>query len=93
MIKKAVLVLVIFTLAGCVVVPEKDYSQSFQCGLSTDKKVLKVVNLMDGDTSFYAWNDEFFSIISMPTSAIVSSTYVMVNNIYHLGEKVIRCEN
>ncbi|WP_139302529.1 hypothetical protein [Thalassotalea sp. PP2-459] len=54
-------------------------------------KTLKVVNLMEGDTSFYAWNDEFFSIISMPTSAVVSGVYVAVNNVYHAGEKTIKC--
>lgn len=39
-------------------VPEIDNSQNYQCGLYTDKKALKIVNLMDGDTSFYEWNDE-----------------------------------
>ena len=46
---------------------------------------------MKGDTSFYEWNDEFLSIITMPTSAIVSSVYVSVNNVYHFGEKQIKC--
>jgi len=82
-----------FALSGCVVMPEIDNSQNYQCGLSTDKKTLKVVNLMDGDTSFYKWNDEFASIITLPTSAVISSVYVAVNNIYHIGEKQIKCSN
>ena len=89
------IIILIFTLSftACVVVPEVDYSQKYQCALSTDKKTLKVVNLMKGDTSFYEWNDEFLSIITMPTSAIVSSVYVAVNNVYHFGEKQIKCSN
>jgi hypothetical protein len=48
---------------------------------------------MKGDTSFYEWNDELLSIITMPTSAVVSSVYVAVNNVYHFGEKQIKCGN
>jgi hypothetical protein len=74
-----------------VVLPEKDYTQKYQCALSTEMKVLKLVNLTDGDTSFYEWNDEMLAIISIPTSAIISASYVLVNNIYHIGEKQIKC--
>lgn len=93
MLNKITTIYLIFAFSGCVVVPEIDGSVNYQCGLSTDKKTLKVVNLMDGDTSFYEWNDEMSSIITMPTSAIISSAYVAVNNIYHFGEKQIKCDN
>jgi hypothetical protein len=93
MIKKITTIFFIFAFTGCVVVPEIDNSQDYQCGLSTDKKTLKVVNLMDGDTSFYEWNDEIASIITLPTSAVISSVYVAVNNIYHIGEKQIKCSS
>ncbi|MGJ8678915.1 hypothetical protein [Paraglaciecola sp.] len=93
MINKITTLFFVFTFSGCVVMPETDNKQNYQCGLSTDKKTLKVVNLMDGDTSFYEWNDEISSIITMPTSAVVSSVYVAVNNIYHFGEKQIKCGN
>jgi hypothetical protein len=65
--------------------------QNAQCSLSTDKKTLKVVNLLDGDTTFYAWQDEIISVITLPSSAIISSVYVAVNNVYHIGEKKIKC--
>lgn len=76
---------------GCIVVPEVAETQQYQCGLSSDKKTLKIVNLTDGDTSYYKWNDEVASIVTIPTSAIVSSVYVAVNNLYHIGEKQIKC--
>ena len=91
MFKKFITCLFILSCSGCVVLPEKDLSEKYQCALSTDKKVLKLVNLTDGDTSFYQWNDEFLAIISVPTSAIISGVYVLVNNIYHVGEKIIKC--
>ncbi len=78
-------------LSSCVVVPQSSINQNVECALSTDKKYLKVVNLLDGDTSFYAWQDEMLSVITMPGSAIISSVYVTVNNIYHIGEKKIKC--
>lgn len=80
-------------LSGCVVLPKKDYSEKLECGLSSDKKVLRIVNLTDGDTSFYRWSDEMVAFITIPASAIVSGAYVLVNNIYHIGEKTIKCGN
>jgi len=91
MLKVCQIIIFLLTITGCVVIPEVDHSQKYQCGLSTDKKTLKVVNLMKGDTSFYKWNDEFLSIITLPTSAVLSSVYVAVNNVYHIGEKQIKC--
>jgi uncharacterized membrane-anchored protein len=88
---KIIALLLILSCTSCVVVPEKVHNQKYQCALSTDMKVLKLVNLTDGDTSFYKWNDEILAIITIPTSAIVSGSYVLVNNIYHIGEKQIKC--
>ena len=78
-------------LSGCVVLPQEDYSEKLECSLSSDKKVLRIVNLTDGDTSFYRWRDELVAFMTIPTSAIVSGAYVLVNNIYHIGEKTIKC--
>lgn len=91
MMYKMVAILLILNITSCVVLPEKDRTQKYQCALSTDMKILKIVNLTDGDTSFYKWNDEMFAIITIPTSAIISASYVLVNNIYHIGEKQIKC--
>jgi len=91
MMNKAVIFFLILNCISCVVLPEKDHTKKYKCGLSTDMKVLKLVNLTDGDTSFYEWNDEILAIITIPTSAIISGSYVLVNNIYHIGEKQIKC--
>ncbi len=94
MVKSLVVLIVsvLLTVPGCVVLPKKDVKAKYRCGLSTDKKVLKFVNLLNNDNSFYAWNDEILGVITVPTSAIVSSLYVAVNNTYHFVEKTIKCE-
>ena len=88
---KIIILFLTLTCVGCVVIPEKDHSKRYRCGLSTDMKVLKLVDLTDGDTSFYEWNAEVLAIITVPTSAIISGSYVLVNNAYHLGEKWVKC--
>lgn len=92
MLSKLLMVFIVVFMCGCIVLPEIDDTQKYQCELSTDRKVLKLVNLTDGDTSFYRWNDEMLAIITIPTSAIISATYVLVNNIYHIGEEIIKCD-
>ncbi len=96
MIIKGLVLFLTILCTACVVVPQIDHTEQakltqYQCELSSDKKVLKLVNLIDGDTTFYAWNDEMLAFITIPASAIISSTYVLVNNIYHIGEKQIKC--
>jgi len=93
MLKKSIIFVLTLGVLGCIVVPEVENSREYHCSLSADKKTLKVINLMKGDTSFYAWDDEFLSIITMPTSAIASSVYVAVNNVYYFGEKRMKCSN
>ncbi|MFD2167536.1 hypothetical protein ACFSJY_14900 [Thalassotalea euphylliae] len=78
-------------LQACVFVPERAAQPKNACGLSTELKTLKVVNLMDGDASFYDWQGEMISPLTLPLSAVISGTYVAVNNVYFLGEKQIRC--
>ena len=91
MIYKIIIFCLVINCTSCVVVPEKDHTVTYKCGLSSNMKVLKLENLTDGDTSFYEWNDEVFAIITVPTSAIISGSYVLVNNIYHIAEKKIKC--
>lgn len=93
MVFKFISIVLLVCLSGCMVLPVSDPQQSYQCALSTDKKYLKLVNLFDGDTSFYAWEDEMASIITVPTTAVLSAIYVSVNNVIHIGEKSIRCSS
>ena len=91
MLSKFLFILVLVSCTACVVVPETVRNEQYQCALSTDKKVLRLINLVDGNASFYQWEDEFFAFITVPTSAVISGSYVLVNNIFHLVEKTIKC--
>ncbi|WP_296047729.1 hypothetical protein [uncultured Alteromonas sp.] len=90
-IVKTVAALVTLAMSGCVVLPE-DSADTSQCYLSSNQKYLKVVDLTDGDTSFYDWQGKIIGVISLPTSAVISASYVAVNNVFNFGEKLIKCD-
>jgi len=89
-IAKAVALFATLAMSGCVVLPE-DSADTSQCYLSSNQKYLKVVDLTDGDTSFYDWQGKIIGVITMPTSAVISASYVAVNNVFNFGEKLIKC--
>jgi phage-related protein len=46
----------------------------------------KITSILGGITVL---RDEVFSIITMPSSAIISSVFVAVNNVYHIGKNTL----
>tara|TARA_R110000803_G_scaffold103287_3_gene171408 strand:+ start:8847 stop:9167 length:321 start_codon:yes stop_codon:yes gene_type:complete len=74
-------------LCGCVVMPVDDHSYVNQCEISSDRKILKVVDAAKGTNSFYSIS----GVILLPISGVISGIYVGVNNIYHLGEEKFTC--
>ncbi|NMP15338.1 hypothetical protein [Thalassotalea sp. Y01] len=91
MMKSLIVALMTSITSACVVLPETDKSAVYYCAVSSELKVLKVVNITEGDTSFYEWQDEMISVITMPASAIISASYVAINNVIHFGERAIVC--
>jgi len=90
--KKSILcVLLVFLINGCVTVPVNVPSHTHKCKLSSDMKTLKIVDVAKETNSYYSVWDYILSPILVPTTAIVSGTYVLVNNTYHLGEEKIKC--
>lgn len=90
--KKCILLGSLTTLLyGCITVPVVDKSHTHKCELSTNMKVLKIVDVAEETNSFYSVGGLILSPILIPTSAIISGTYVLVNNTYHLGEKKVKC--
>jgi len=81
------LIILLFFLSSCAVVPVKDQSHVNQCEISSDKKTLKVVDLADESNSYYSIS----GVILLPITGVVSGVYVAVNNVYHLGEEKIVC--
>ena len=87
----SVLIAIHVLLSGCVVVPANDAASVNACELSTDKKVLRVVNVVEQTDSYYSVAGALLTPILVPTTALVSGLYVAVNNTYNLGEERIRC--
>ncbi len=80
------------TLSGCVTAPISDYSHESTCKLSTDMKTLKIIDVAEETNSYYSVAGIVLSPILVPTTAIISGTYVLVNNTYHIGEEMVKCE-
>ncbi|REL32167.1 hypothetical protein [Thalassotalea euphylliae] len=75
------------SLTACVVVPVTDHSYQARCEISTDRKILKIVDGYKDNNTYYSIS----GVILLPITGIVSGAYVAVNNIYHLGEETIVC--
>lgn len=92
--KKLSLVAILpFVLCSCIVVPDTvEDDDTYQCEISPDKKVLRVINVAEETNSYYSLGGLLATPILMPTTAILSGTYVATHNIYRWGEKKIHCK-
>ena len=88
---KLTILFVLFAISGCITVPVTVVSHSNKCELSSDMKILKVVNVAEETNSYYSVSGYLLSPILVPATAVFSGAYVLVNNIYHLGEEQIKC--
>lgn len=84
-------ILSIILISGCAVVPVKDKWHVNKCSISSDKKTLKVEDLSTGAIHIYEVEGLMLTPITAPISAIISGTYVLVNNIYNIGEEKLKC--
>ena len=85
------ILLVLLATPSCVTVPVDADRVKYKCELSTNKKTLKVVDVAEETNSYYSVSGILLSPILVPTTALISGTYVLVHNTYNLGEEVIKC--
>ena len=85
--KMVLVILTLLLISGCIVVPTKDVTKVNRCEISSDRKTLKIVDGFKETNTFYSIS----GFVLLPISGVVSGTYVVVNNIYHLGEETIVC--
>ncbi|WP_082633221.1 hypothetical protein [Lacimicrobium alkaliphilum] len=80
-------------VSGCIALPvnESEESNTVTCELSSDRKVLKVVDVAKDSNSYYSISGIILTPILLPSTAIISGSYVLINNLYHIGEKNIVC--
>jgi hypothetical protein len=87
LMKCALGVVVSVVLSACAVMPAVDTSYENRCEISSDKKILKVVDIAKDTNTFYSIS----GLVLLPITGVVSGVYVVVNNVYHLGEEAIVC--
>jgi len=80
------------TLTGCVTVPETDRNYVGNCGVSNDHKVLRIANVAKETQSYYSIGGILLTPILIPVTALVSGTYVLINNAYYSAEEIINCQ-
>lgn len=83
--------LLVLSQTGCVVLPQKAANAQPRCELSTDQKTLRIVDIAAETDTYYSVTGILLSPILIPATALLSGTYVAVNNTYHLGEEKLVC--
>lgn len=79
-------------LSGCVAVPVEDYGYIDKCETSSKRKELVVVDVVEETNSYFSISSFLMSPITVSVTGILSGSYVVVNNTYHFGEELVRCE-
>ena len=91
--KIIILMSLILIVSGCITVPVDDEEHIHLCKISSDRKTLKIVDVAKETDSYYDISGTLLSPILVPTTALISGTYVLVNNIYHYGEEKVVCDS
>lgn len=79
-------------LSGCVTVPETDRNYVGKCGVSSDHKVIRIANVAKETNSYYSIGGILLTPILIPVTALISGTYVLINNAYYSAEEIISCQ-
>ena len=89
--------ILVFTLAasfsGCITVPETDRNYVGKCGVTIDHKVLRIADVSKESNSYYSIGGILLTPILIPLTALISGTYVVINNAYYSAEEILNCQN
>lgn len=85
------ILLLVASLTGCFSVPSPAKNYERRCEISTDRLTLRVIDVAKETDSYYSIEGYMLSPILVPTTALISGVFVLVNNIYNLGEEKIVC--
>ena len=78
-------------LSGCIAVPVPAKNYESRCEISTDRLTLRVIDVAEETDSYYSIEGYILTPILVPTTALILGAFVLVNNIYNLGEEKIVC--
>lgn len=85
------LIFLILTISACATVPVSDKRYVKRCGVSSDKKTLKIIDVAKETDTYYSVSGILLTPIIVPVTAVISGSYVLINNLYNLGEEKIKC--
>ncbi len=88
---KIIIILLTIIISSCITIPVNDRRYVNKCSISSDRKTLKIIDVAKETHNYYSISGLMLSPIFIPATAIISGSYVLVNNIYHLGEERIKC--
>jgi hypothetical protein len=89
---KVIILTLTTILFGCVTVPATDTNYVGRCGVSSDHKILRIADVSKETNSYYSVSGIILSPILIPVTAIISGTYVVINNAYYSAEEILRCQ-
>ncbi|MDH5300641.1 MAG: hypothetical protein OEW58_04695 [Gammaproteobacteria bacterium] len=89
--KKLIGMLLGLSTVACVAIPVTDYSYEAKCEISSDRKTLKIIDVAKETNTYYSIEGLTSTPILLPISAVVSGTYVAINNVYQIGEERVKC--
>ena len=81
--------LLVSLFSGCVVVPEPDLSVASDCGTSSKRMKLTMVDLAE-ETGSYR-NADPSGLFTVPVTGVISGAIVGVNNVYNITEEKFMC--
>jgi hypothetical protein len=71
--------------------PRKTPTRGRAANCPRDQKTLRIVDIAAETDTYYSVTGILLSPILIPATALLSGTYVAVNNTYHLGEEQLVC--
>jgi len=78
-------------IISCVAVPVTDVSYVGRCGVSPNQKTLKIIDVAKATHSYYSISGYLLTPILLPTSVVISGSYVLTNNAYYYGKDIVQC--
>ena len=93
MFKLSVALLFVVLVSSCVVVPVTETRYVGRCGITHDKKTLKLIDVAKESQTYYDIGGLVLSPILIPVTAILSATYIATDEIYQYGKQMIVCRS
>lgn len=80
-------------ISGCVTIPVEVAGYQPKCDIPTSRKELKLINVAKETNTFYSITSLVSSPILIPTTALLSGSYIIINNTYYFSKEHFMCSS